>query len=335
MAREISLAALSLLRLPPPEVVRIAADSGFDSVGLRLAGVPGSVDHQMLGNSATRRATAAALKQSGLRVLDVEIVRLLPRHEDQPPHEAIVEAAVELGARYIDVITYDPDAGRAADALAALCDQSGQAGLGCVLEFMGFTEAKTMAMAREIVGRAASPNAGILVDMLHLFRTGGSAASLVGVPPERLPFAQLCDARHSGTEPDPVRARAEAVADREIPGDGLLPLRDVVGALPPGIPLSVEVPHVGARGPAEHARLLYGAARALTLTPSQGLCMPFCVRAEPCLSSDLPLSHRIHLVLHRTVVHLPEGDAHLVVQPRIPGVARRVKPRRGHHALVS
>jgi sugar phosphate isomerase/epimerase len=264
MTREISLAALSLLRLPPPEAVRIAADSGFDSVGLRLAGVPGSVDHQMLGNSATRRATAAALKQNSIRVLDVEIIRLFPPQEDQPPHGAIIEAAAELGARYIDVITYDPDAGRAADALGALCDQARQAGLGCVLEFMGFTEAKTMAMAREIVDQAASANAGILVDMLHLFRTGGSAASLAGVPPERLPFAQLCDARHSGIEPDPVRARAEALAGREIPGDGLLPLRDVVSALPPGIPLSVEVPHGDARPPAEHARLLYSAARALT-----------------------------------------------------------------------
>jgi hypothetical protein len=41
-------------------------------------------------------------------------------------------------------------------------------------------------------------------------------------------------------------------------------LQDVVGALPPGIPLSVEVPHAGARPHAEHARLLYRAAQALT-----------------------------------------------------------------------
>jgi len=263
MASEISLAALSLLRLPPPEVVRIAADVGFDSIGLRLVGVPGSVDHEMLGNSATRRATAAALKQTGIRVLDVEIVRLMSDLEEQPPHDALLEAAAELGARYIDVITYDPDGGRAADSLAALCDQARQAGLGCVLEFMSFTEAKTMAMAREIVDRAASPNAGILVDVLHLFRTGGSTASLAGVPPELLPFAQLCDARHADIEPDPVKARAEAVADREIPGCGRLPLRDVVGSLPPGIPLSVEVPHGGGRSPVEHARLLYSAAQAL------------------------------------------------------------------------
>jgi sugar phosphate isomerase/epimerase len=217
----------------------------------------------MLGNSSTRRATVAALKQTSIRVLDVEIVRLLPRHEDQPRHDALIDAAAELGARYINVITYNPDAGRTADSLAALCDQARQARLGCVLEFMSFTEAKTMAMACEIVNRAASPNAGVLADMLHLIRTGGSAASLVGVPPERLPYAQLCDARHADIEPDPGKALAEAVADRVIPGHGLLPVHDIVGSLPPDIPLSVEVPHVGDRSPAEHARLLYNAARDL------------------------------------------------------------------------
>jgi sugar phosphate isomerase/epimerase len=264
--REISLAALSLLHLPPPEVVRIAADSGFDSVGLRLVGAPGSVDHQMLGDSPARRATAAALKQSGVRVLDVEIVRLLPRRDDWPSDDAVIEAAAELGARYIDVITYDPDAARAADSLAALCDKAGQAGMGCVLEFMVFTEAKTMAAAREIISRAAAPNAGLLLDFLHLFRTGGSAASLVDVPPEHLPFAQLCDAWHAAVEPDPGKALAEALTGRAIPGEGVLPLRDVIAALPPGIPLSVEVPHVTGP-PAEHARLLHNAARALARVP--------------------------------------------------------------------
>ena len=267
MPRELSLAALSLLHLPPPDAVRTAAEAGFDSVGLRLVGVPGSVDHHMLGNSATRRATVAALKRAGIRVLDVEIVRLLPRHEDQPPAAAVIEAAAELGARYIDVITYDPDAGRAADALATLCDQAGQAGLRCVLEFMGFTAAKTLAAAREVVERAASPDAGILVDMLHLFRTGGAAASLIDVPAGRLPFAQLCDARHAGIEPDLVKARAEAVGDREVPGAGVLPLRDVIAALPAGIPLSVEVPHAGGGSPAGHARSLHAAAQALLREP--------------------------------------------------------------------
>ncbi len=59
--RTLSLAALTVLDVPPPEQVRIAAQTGFTHVGLRLLpATPTDPDYDMLGDTATVRATLCA-----------------------------------------------------------------------------------------------------------------------------------------------------------------------------------------------------------------------------------------------------------------------------------
>ena len=74
--REIALANLTLLDTPPPGVVDAAAAAGFDSVTLRLAGGGTGDPNPLMGDTPTRRETIARLQHHGLRVLDVEVVRL-------------------------------------------------------------------------------------------------------------------------------------------------------------------------------------------------------------------------------------------------------------------
>ena len=59
--RTLSLAALTLLDVPPPEQVRIAARTGFTHVGLRLLpATPTDPDYDMLGPRVYPRRSAAA-----------------------------------------------------------------------------------------------------------------------------------------------------------------------------------------------------------------------------------------------------------------------------------
>ena len=77
--RSLSLAALTMLDVPPPEQVRIAALTGYSHVGLRLLpATPDDPDYDMLGDTPTVRETLAALRDTGIRISDVEIVRLTP-----------------------------------------------------------------------------------------------------------------------------------------------------------------------------------------------------------------------------------------------------------------
>ena len=262
--RVLSLSPLTILDAAPPDQVTAAAAAGFDALGVRVAPAAGERVYPMLGDTPTMRETLARLADTGRRVLDVELIILRP---DSQPDEAlpVLDAAARLGARLVNVLGYDPDESRLVDRFAALCEAAAERGLRPGLEFMMYSGVKTLGDAMRIVTRAGHPAGAVTVDALHLRRSGGSPADLVGQPPERLPYGQLCDAPLQPVWPDEPRARAESRGDRLLPGDGELPLRELVDALPAGAALSVEAPVVAlAREPAEvRARLAFTAATRL------------------------------------------------------------------------
>src|SRR3954465_11954567 len=135
MTTAFSLAHLTVLHLPPPEVVRVAARTGYRTVGLRLlrtsATTPG---YPLLDDPAWRGATKAGMGDRGGGVLDIELVRLTPEI-DVAGLEPFLAAGAKLGARYVLTAAYDPGLARLADRLGALADLAGRYGLRPVLEF--------------------------------------------------------------------------------------------------------------------------------------------------------------------------------------------------------
>ncbi len=108
----------------------------------------------------------------------------------------------------------------------------------------------------------------MLVDALHLFRSGGSVievAALAAQRPELFPYAQVCDAVDARPAPDAATARQEAAYARLVPGAGSLPLAQLVDALPPGCTLSVEAPpqEGDAVDPLTYAQRCYAGVRGV------------------------------------------------------------------------
>ena len=123
---------------------------------------------------------------------------------------------------------------------------------------------RTLAHAASIVAKAKRANASVLIDALHFSRSGGLPAHVKQVDPALLRYAQICDA--SAEIPAPTDTPAlirEARTGRLLPGEGALPLAELVAALPAGAPLAIEAPcRATANLPAlERAKLAY---RALT-----------------------------------------------------------------------
>ncbi|OPG07547.1 sugar phosphate isomerase/epimerase [Microbispora sp. GKU 823] len=84
------------------------------------------------------------------------------------------------------------------------------------VEFMPFSEIRTLADAWRLVADSGAPNAGVLLDSWHHRRSGGSTAGLAAVPPDRVFSVQLNDAL-----PTPLAdLRQEARHLRLPPGDG-------------------------------------------------------------------------------------------------------------------
>jgi sugar phosphate isomerase/epimerase len=263
MIRPISLAALTVLELTPPEMVDCAAEACFSHVGIRLLpATPTEPHYDIVGDTPLLRDVERRLADTGVKVLDVEIFRLKPdtRVGD---YEAAIATAARLGASELLIAGNDPDESRLIDSFAAFCDLAGSYGLGADLEFMPWTDAKDLTQAARIIERTGRHNAGMLIDPFHLSRSRSRIEDIATVPPSRLRFLQFCDVP-AKIPPTMDAILAEARGERLFPGEGGIDLLGLLRAVPRNIPLSVEVPTLTLAktvGAAERARRALAATK--------------------------------------------------------------------------
>jgi sugar phosphate isomerase/epimerase len=241
MKREFSLAHLTALSLSPPRLVEAAARAGYRYVGLRLNRVtPTEPLYALADDRALMKETKARLADTGVRVLDVELARMDPKH-DARSYLPILEASAELGAAHVLTQLPDPDRGRATERFAALCDLARPLGLGIDLEFISWTETPDLSTAAKVLREVNRPNAGLLIDTLHFVRSGSSLEELKKLPREWFRYAQICDAPAQAplTRDEVIHAARFA---RLFPGEGGLGVGDILACLPPGIPCALEIP---------------------------------------------------------------------------------------------
>jgi sugar phosphate isomerase/epimerase len=260
-----SLAHLTALSLPPPQLISLAARAGYQSVGLRLLQVtPESPGYPLMTDPTLLRETHSAMADTGITVNDIEFIRITPEI-DIPALEPFFVIGAELGARWAVAAPYDPDLSRQADRFGALCDLAARHGLGVVLEFFPWTDVRSVSDANTLVHAAGRDNGAILVDTLHFDRCGNVPADLDAIPPARLPFIHVCDA--PAERPTTLGGLLHhARAERLPPGEGGIEIMSVLDHMPAGIPIALEVPMTAltrTAGPEAVAQRVIDAARAL------------------------------------------------------------------------
>ena len=241
VAHSLSLHHLTMSTAHPLELVDAAAAGGFEFCGMRLtAPTPEELVADVAGDEPLIRMLERRLDDTGVRLLDMETARLLPA-TDVGSLAPALETGSRLGARYVVASGPDPDRARLTDNLSQLCATAAGLGMSVAFEFHSCYAINTIARALELIAACRAENLVLLVDVLHLFRSGGGASDLARVDPRLLHYAQVCDAVHEApTTVDGLRA--EARTDRRLLGEGELPVAAVLAALPPGIPYSVETP---------------------------------------------------------------------------------------------
>ena len=149
--RKFSLAHLTILEARPPELIRIAARSGYDFVGLRLIplGLPGEVAYAAQ-DTVLRREIKAAIDETGVQVLDVELARIIDGSSPDSYLPAL-EMAAELGARHVLSSVWMRDRHQVIERFARLCDVAKPLGLTVNLEFVSSTEWNTLEGALDVV----------------------------------------------------------------------------------------------------------------------------------------------------------------------------------------
>ena len=247
-------------------MVTCAAQAGYSHLGLRLHPVMPNLDasYPIIGDTPMVREVLRRLGDGGLKILDVEFIRLTPdtRIADYVP---MLETAARLGARHVLAGGNDPDEQRLAQRFGELCDAAVPFGLTANLEPIPLFELRTLAQAGRVLAAADRPNSGIVIDPIHFARGGDSFEDLARVPRKWLHYMQLCDAP-AERPADAAGLQFQARYERMIPGEGGLDLHGLLRALPRDLPIAVEVPMTSlARtvGAVERARRLLAATQAL------------------------------------------------------------------------
>lgn len=218
-----------------------AAAGGFEGCGLRIIPPKHAPTKPIAGDKPRIAALRKRADDLGIRIFEAESfgIDADTRVADYLP---ALEAAAELGASYIVSGGIDPDEDRLAANYAALAEAAQRFGLVMAIEFMPIRPMKSLADALRVLQKSAHPNAKLLIDALHLTRSGGTpedVACVVRDAPELLAYVQLCDAPNPPTQP----LTDESRSGRLNPGEGGLPIARLMDVLPADIAVSLEAPH--------------------------------------------------------------------------------------------
>jgi sugar phosphate isomerase/epimerase len=238
---KLALAPTTLPDTPALEYVEAAIAAGYEFVGLRLVRSPAFPFHPVLGDPPLIRAIKARLADAPTRMLDIFSCYLQPatRVDDFEPALAL---GAELGARYVLVMGDDPERARVAETFTRFCALAARFGLTAAIEFAPTRPLGTLGQTVALIADTGVTNAVLCLDPLNLIRGGDGAAALRAVDPKLLPYAQITDGVLGPGEPDPALIGRMGPAQRRPLGEGDVPLRDILAVLPPGLPLSVELP---------------------------------------------------------------------------------------------
>lgn len=259
--RQLTLGFLTLgAQAAPLDVIAAAAAAGFGAAGLRISGrTPGDAWPSVDENPQAFASIRAAAQAAGVRISSVSGYYMTAT--TQSGHLlANVRAARELGTALICQGCFDPDRARVVAMLRDYAAAAKEAGLRIALEFMPMSELKDIRQAVEAIDAAGADNVGLLVDSLHLARSGAGEAEVAAIDPARICLTQLCDGPAQLAPGSTLYD--EAMSGRRYLGDGGLDLAGLVRALPPEAEIELETPVVADAALAPAQRAARAAAKA-------------------------------------------------------------------------
>lgn len=268
----LTLMAGSMPLTPFRDQVAAAAAAGFKAVTLW----PNVWRHAQKKDGLSLAGMRAQLDDHGLVATDVDSLMdwaapaghgAIGRLPAGTSRWEAFDVATALGARTVIAVhtiggELVPE--RDVEAFARLCDDAAERGLRVAVEFVPFSGVRDLPTALELLEHADRANAGLVVDVWHLARSGGTPDDLRRIPPDRIFTVQLAD----GPAEAPDDLIDEAVFHRDLPGTGTMRVAECVAVLTDmgvAAPVGPEVfrSEWGDRSPAEVARELFSATVAV------------------------------------------------------------------------
>lgn len=238
----LGIGMLSVFGLPPIELVDLAAELGCRYVSVAVQGMPlvplGYPRFSLKEDAGLRKNLVAAMGDRGVSISLGDGFLVLPG-ADVSALRGDLDVLAELGVPRINVVSVDFDLPRTLDQFAALTEIAAQRNIDTVVEPVpGLTigDLSAALAAKEYVGRREFR---LLIDTMHLVRSGSGATELAAIDADQIGYAQLND---TTLRPRTDNYMEEAMFERMVPGEGELPLHDLLSVLPVDTVLEIEVP---------------------------------------------------------------------------------------------
>lgn len=252
----ITVSHLTALDAEPEVMVEAAARAGFDGLGLRIFPPAHAPDqYPIVGDGPRIRRLRDLAADLGVRIFEAESFGI-DKDFMPDPYARAVDAAAAIGAGVIVSAGIDDDAGRLAANYRWLAERAAEHGILMVMEFMPYRGMRTLPAALAMHAAVDHPNAKLLIDAIHLSRSGAGVAEIAAVPDRSIiGHFHICDA--PAVPPARLEDKlAESRSGRLYPGEGGLPLRELVELLPENCSISLEAPHRDQQGWAPADRIL-------------------------------------------------------------------------------
>ncbi|MBQ0026594.1 MAG: sugar phosphate isomerase/epimerase [Lachnospiraceae bacterium] len=247
-----SLVHLTSAGSSPAELIRMAAKTGFDCVGLR--GIPtrtnevvASVKESITGKKPFGLAdskeilmeTKLASENEGIAINDVENARIFDG-VDVKNYEKDLEAVAYLGIHEVLTNIWTNDEAFYTEKYIELCELARKYDININLEIVTWSAIPGLKEAKRLLDKANQSNQGIVLDTIHFYRSRNTLADLEGLPKEWFRYLHLCDApKEIPTGDELIRTGLE---ERFVPGEGAVDIKGIVTALPNAV-RGLEIPN--------------------------------------------------------------------------------------------
>jgi sugar phosphate isomerase/epimerase len=235
--RSLSLDQLTVLGVTPIDLVPLAAANGCGHVGIYFQSWSVMPPYD-LRDPAQSAAMLSRCQEHGVRIAVAEpfLLQANTRLDELLPN---LELAARLQVQAINAVVFDSDPARRTDTFGALCEHAAQFRLDTLIEFFPLSEVKSLQAATQLISDIGRPGVRINLDVLHLIRSGSTAADIAALDPSLIGHFQISD---GPLVVEPTHMMTEASSERGLPGEGEFPLSEILAALPVGVTIGVEVP---------------------------------------------------------------------------------------------
>jgi sugar phosphate isomerase/epimerase len=238
MMSRLGIDMLTVFGMLPADHVRLAAklgcahiSTGLTNVPMRRLGVPDwdmFPDWSLVTDAPLQQEMKTAMRDNGIRIGLGEGFGVRSG-SDITDRADDLDLMAELGAEHINAVSLEPD----------LADMVGERDMIFTIEFAPPNAISTLQSALAAIDHIGAGKSRLLLDTMHYFRSGATVADLAALDPDLIGYVQLCDAPLVS---DGGSYMEEAMFGRMVPGEGDLPLRAFVAALPQDMPIGLEVP---------------------------------------------------------------------------------------------